>query len=101
MVAAPRRERAEVQGSRAMVVSMKGIRGSSGVTCPLGGAVTQLKICFFPVSKTAAAGAGSLLKQDPSFFPSWQRSGCYGDMVLHPCLQEGQAQLPAGSSLWC
>lgn len=36
-----------------MVVSMKGFRGSSvvtGVTCPLWGALTQLKICFFPIS---------------------------------------------------
>lgn len=35
-----------------MAVSMKGFRGSSvvtGVIYPMGGALTQLKICFFPI----------------------------------------------------
>ena len=88
-------------GEASEMVYMKGFRGSSAVTCPLGGALTQLKTLLLPhqpSSETGAAGSGSLLKQDPSFFPSCQWSGRYGDMVFHQCLQEGQA--PAASRLF-
>lgn len=89
-----------------MVVYMEGFRGSSvvmGVTCPLGGALTQLKtLLLLPSAQQCdrSAGSGSLLKQNPSFFPSWQCSDVTVTWSFtHACKE--RPQLPAGSSLWC
>lgn len=101
-------EHAEAGEASEMVVCMKGFRGSSivaGVTCPLRGALTQLKICYFSVSPAVTEqllAQGRCSSRTPlSSHPSSGLSGCYGDMVFHSCMQEGQIQLPAGSSLWC
>lgn len=88
-----------------MAVSMKGFRGSSvvtGVTCPLRGALTQLKICFFPISPAVRQ---QLLRCSsripPSSHPGSGRGVTVRWSFTHACKKDRpscQQALPFGAS---